>query len=276
MLSIIIPTLNEEKYLPLLLESIKRQELKEDKGDEDKSSSPPSSRKRDLVYEIIVADNNSKDKTRQIAQKYNCRITSGGLPARGRNTGARVAKGEMLLFLDADIVLPPGFLRKSISELGRRNLDIASYSILPKSGKKIIKKGFDVLYNWPASISQNFLPHGAMGILVKKEIFDKIGGFDEKIKIAEDIYFVRRGAKLGKFGIISSTKIFTSLRRFEKDGYAKTLLKYFGTALYMLSGKPVKTDMIKYDFGHYSPSEAKPREGGKERKSLFDYPKNKI
>jgi len=239
MLSIIIPTLNEEKYLPLLLNSIKQQDFKD--------------------YEIIVADNNSKDKTREIAKKYGCGITSGGLPARGRNKGAKAAKGEVLLFLDADVVLPPGFLRKSTLEFNKRNLDIASYSILPKGGKEIIKRGFDVLYNWPISISQNFLPHGAMGILVKKEIFDKVGGFDEKIKIAEDHYFVRQGAELGKFGIISSTKIFTSLRRFEKDGYFKTLLKYFGSALYMLSGKPVKTDMIKYKFGHY-PSVSKKQE----------------
>ena len=221
MLSIIIPTYNEEKYLPLLLNSVKQQDFKD--------------------YEIIVADNNSEDKTRDIAGKYGCIITSGGLPARGRNKGAKAAKGELLLFLDADIVLPPGFLRKSMLEFKRRNLDIASYSLLPKGGKKIIKKCLDILYNWPISISQNFLPHGAMGILVEKEIFDKVGGFDEKIKIAEDHYFVRQGAELGKFGIISSTKIFTSLRRFEKDGYVKTLLKYLASALYMLSGKPVKT-----------------------------------
>jgi glycosyltransferase involved in cell wall biosynthesis len=140
MLSIITPTYNEEKYLPLLLESLKQQDFKD--------------------YEIIIADNNSKDRTGEIAKRYGCRIVPGGLPARGRNSGAKAAKGEMLLFLDADIVLPKGFLKKSLSEFWRRNLNIASYSIVPKTTKQIIKRGFDVFYNWPASLSQNFLPHG--------------------------------------------------------------------------------------------------------------------
>ena len=231
MISIIIPTYNEEKYLPVLLESIKKQGIKD--------------------LEIIVSDNKSTDRTIIIAEKYGCLITSGGLPAKGRNQGAKIAKGDILLFLDADVVLPIGFIKKSISEFNKRNLDVASYKILPKKGNKIVNGGFDVLYNWPAFLSQGFLPHGAMGIMVKKKIFDKIGGFNEKIKIAEDHYFVRQVAEVGKFGIISSTKLFISLRRFKKDGCTKTLSKYLATSIYMLSGKPVKRG-ISYNFGHYS------------------------
>ncbi|MFH1582244.1 MAG: glycosyltransferase [bacterium] len=230
MISIIIPTYNEEKYLSLLLKSIRKQGVKD--------------------YEIIVSDNNSTDRTRKIAKKYGCEIASGGLPARGRNQGAKIAKGDTLLFLDADLVLPIDFIKKSILEFNKRKLDIASYKIVPKKGNKIVKRGFDVLYNWPAFLSQGFLPHGAMGIMIKRKIFDKIGGFDEKIKIAEDHYFVRQAAEVGKFGIISSTKIFTSLRRFKKDGYTKTLSKYLAASIYMLSGKPIKSG-ISYKFGHY-------------------------
>ena len=82
-LSIIIPTYNEEKYLPILLESIKKQSFED--------------------YEIIVADANSTDNTRNIAQEYGCIIVDGGLPAIGRNNGANVAKGDILLFLDSDL-----------------------------------------------------------------------------------------------------------------------------------------------------------------------------
>ena len=83
-LSIIIPTLNEENYLPLLLESIKKQNFKS--------------------YEIIVADAGSTDRTIEIAKNHGCKITSGGLPAKARNQGAKIAKGDLLLFSDADIV----------------------------------------------------------------------------------------------------------------------------------------------------------------------------
>ena len=82
MLSIIIPTKNEEKYLPNLLRSIKKQTFKD--------------------YEIIVADNNSKDKTKKIAKRYGCKIVKGGLPGKARNQGAKFAEGDILLFLDSD------------------------------------------------------------------------------------------------------------------------------------------------------------------------------
>ena len=89
MLSIIIPTLNEEKYLPPLLDSIKKQDYKD--------------------YEVIVADAGSKDKTVEIAKKYGCKVVKGGLLPAGRNRGAEASKGDLLLFLDSDIILPPHF-----------------------------------------------------------------------------------------------------------------------------------------------------------------------
>jgi glycosyltransferase involved in cell wall biosynthesis len=231
MISVIIPTLNEEKYLPQLLKTIKEQKFND--------------------IEIIVADNNSTDKTREIAKSYGCRITSGGLPARGRNSGAKIAKGDILLFLDADVTLLPNSFRKTVLEFDRRELDVASFKIISRKGNKLIKGGFDALYNWPSVFLQDVLPHGAMGIMVKKEIFNKVGGFDEKIKLAEDHYFVRQASEIGKFGIISSVKLFVSLRRFRQDGYIRTLSKYLLTELYMLSGKPPKYD-FNYKFGHYS------------------------
>ena len=78
MLSIIIPTLNEEKLLSLLLKEIKKQNF--------------------LDYEIIVADANSGDKTVEIAKSFGCKIVKGGLPPKGRNEGAK-SLGEMYFYL---------------------------------------------------------------------------------------------------------------------------------------------------------------------------------
>lgn len=103
-LSIIIPTYNEEEYLPILLESIKTQNFTD--------------------YEIIVADANSTDKTCEIAQKYDCIIVEGGMPAVGRNNGANIAKGEYLLFLDSDLKLTDDYLRKVIYEFKMERLGI--------------------------------------------------------------------------------------------------------------------------------------------------------
>lgn len=232
MLSIIIPTLNEEKYLLLSLESIKKQSFRD--------------------YEIIVADAGSKDRTIEIAKKYNCRIVPGGRPAKGRNEGAKAAKGDLLLFLDADLFLPEKFLERALNEFKKRNLDIASFRLLPAEKNKIATFCFFFFYNLPVILLEKILPHAAMGILIKKELFDKINGFDEDIALAEDHYLSRKAKKIGKFGIIRDAKIFVSIRRFEKDGWFKTYLKYFLCELHMLFLGPVKSDIFKYKFGHYN------------------------
>src|SRR4030042_5447498 len=110
MLSIIIPTLNEEKYLPLLLKSIKEQNFSQD-------------------YELIVADAGSKDRTIEIAKSFGCKVIRGGLPAFGRNAGVRAAKGDLFLFLYSDILLSAKFLENSLLEFKKRKLAVASYCL---------------------------------------------------------------------------------------------------------------------------------------------------
>jgi glycosyltransferase involved in cell wall biosynthesis len=229
MLSIIIPTLNEEKYLPSLLDSIKNQSFKN--------------------YEIIVSDAGSKDKTREIAKRYGAKIVDGGLPAKGRNEGAKVARGDLLLFLDADVLLSEKFLEKSLKEFKEKKLKVASFLIAPQRKSKILKILFFLFYNLPWLFFEKIFPHGAMAILVEKEIFQKVGGFDETLKVAEDHHFIQKAAKLGKFALIRSTKILISTRRFEKEGWVKLYLKYILIELHMIFLGPVKTDIFKYRFG---------------------------
>ncbi len=188
MLSIIIPTLNEEKYLPLLLESIKKQDFKD--------------------YEIIVADAGSRDNTVKIAREYGCRIVPGGLPAKGRNNGAKIASGDILFFLDADTILPnDNFLTDSLQEFDLRKLGIGSFCIEPYPPNKMAKFLLDVFYNRLIISLEKILPHSATGILAKKDIFDKINGYDESIKLSEDHDLARRAAKITKFGLLRSGKI---------------------------------------------------------------------
>ena len=230
MLSIIVPTLNEENYLPLLLESIKKQDFNN--------------------YEIIVADAGSKDKTVEIARKYGCQIAIGGLPAKGRNEGAKIAKGDTFLFLDADnIYLFPGFLSNLLGDFKERNLKVAAFPIYP-SGNKFDKLAFGI-YNRFAKSTQNFLPHSTNSNLVKREIFEKIGGFDEEIKMAEDHDFARRASKVGKFGFIKTEPVLTSVRRFEREGRFKTYLKYLLAGAHMIFLGPIKSDIFKYRYRNF-------------------------
>lgn len=235
MFSIIIPTLNEERYLPLLLESIKKQDFNN--------------------YEIIVADAGSEDKTVEIAKNYGCKIVKGGLPAKGRNEGAKVARGDTILFLDADVILPENFFENTLKEFEKRNLDIASFSLEPQSKSNFPKFLFNIFYNRPIKFLEKSLLHASQAILVKKILHQKIGGFDEEIKLAEDHYYIREAAKIGKFGIIKSSRVLISTRRFEKDGWLKTYLKYLLAELHLIFLGPIKSDIFRYRFGY--PSEAK-------------------
>jgi len=267
MLSIIIPTLNEEKYLPLLLEEIKKQKV--DKGEEDKFSSSPSlSLGESSVLEVIVADAGSEDKTVQIAKNYGCKIVKGGLPAKGRNEGAKEARGDTFLFMDADnIFLPENFLKNLLEEFEKRKLEVASFPIYPasisdlplatreviaKNGGGVYPQGnwFDKfaygVYNFWVNLTQKFLAYATNSVLVRKEIHQKIGGFDEEIKIAEDHAYAKRASKFGKFGFIKTEPVLTSTRRFKQDGRAKTYLKYFLAGIYMFFLGDIKSDIFKY------------------------------
>jgi glycosyltransferase involved in cell wall biosynthesis len=228
MLSIIIPTLNEEKYLPILLSQIKKQNFNGD-------------------LEIIVADAGSTDRTLEIARNYGCKIVPGGLPAKGRNEGAKIARGDKFLFMDADnVYLPESFLKNLLEEFEKRNLAVASFPIFPQGN------GFDKfayrLYNVWVNLSQRFSAWATNSVLVKREVFEKVGGFDEEIKIGEDHYFAKMARKFGKFGFIKTEPVLTSPRRLERDGRLKTYFKYILAGIHMFFFGPVKKDIFKYRF----------------------------
>ncbi len=227
---LIIPALNEEKRLPLLLDSIKRQSFND--------------------YEIIIADGGSKDNTVKIAKEYGCIVIIGGLVSVGRNNGAKVAKGDILLFLDADVVLPVYFLEKGLAEFEKNKLGIAGFTLFPLNGKKIDKIAFGIFNKWTL-LTQKISPHGAVAIMSKKKVHDAIGGFDESIMFAEDYSYVRAAAKISKYKFIKEP-FFTSIRRFDKDGRIKTYFKLFLSEFHVLFWGPVRSDIFKYRFDHYN------------------------
>lgn len=226
MLSIIIPALNEEKTLPRLFESIKKQNFND--------------------YEIIVADAGSEDKTVEIAKNFGCRIVPGGLPAKGRNEGAKAAKSDLLLFLDADCALPEGFLNKIIEEFNRKNLEIATCPIMPFGESRLVKIYYDAIFNFLARLLERIYPNGQGLFLVKKKLHEKIGGFNEDIKVSEDQDYITRGAGAGKYRLLGSGRFFFSQRRFAKEGWFRMLFKYFLIYLHIIFIGQVKTNIFKY------------------------------
>lgn len=230
MLSIIIPTYNEETLLPLLLNSIKAQSFKD--------------------YEIIVADNQSTDKTTQIAEEHNCVIVEGGLPGKGRNCGAMVANGDTLLFLDADVILPPTFIEDILAEYKNKEYGVATCRIDPISNRWI-----DFFLHWCYNtfivLAVMFCPYApGFCIIADKKIHKALMGFDEAIMLGEDSDYVQRAGKISKFGILKSHKVPVSVRRFDRDGRFNISVKYILSGLYMFFVGNIKSDIFKYTFGY--------------------------
>lgn len=230
MLSIIIPTFNEEKYLPRLLKSIKRQTFKD--------------------YEVIVADNNSSDSTQAIAQKFGAKIVFGGMPGRGRNQGAKIARGEWLLFLDADVVLPPFFLGRAMAEIENSDFSVVTCLIDPLSDRRIDKllHGSVNLY---MRATRKFFAHApGFCIFCEKEVHRKLNGFDEKIKLGEDIDYVHRLSKIANFGLLRNVYIPVSVRRLDEDGRFNIVVKYVAAEAHLIFLGPIYSDKFHYTFGH--------------------------
>lgn len=229
--SIVIPTYNEEDYLPILLDSIRKQDFTD--------------------YEVIVADANSTDKTREIAREYGCTVVEGGLPAVGRNNGASVAKGELLLFLDSDLQLTEDYLAKVLYEFKMERLGIAITQMLPISNK-VEDKLFHDFANYFMISVENIKPHGAgcYGIIAKKKLHDECGGFDESLTFGEDTDYIERLAKKEPFRVLRNAKIGVSTRRLEEEGLTTLIQQYGKSTVNDFLGKRTDASELNYNFDH--------------------------
>ncbi len=216
--SIIVPTKNEEAYLPLLLASLRGQTYQD--------------------FEIIVADACSTDKTREIALQAGAKVVEGGMPGPGRNRGAEIATGELLFFFDADVILPhPCFLQDSMTVQDGTFLDHA----------------FHVAYNKYTYAIQPVLPHAAGACIVAKHSVHKaLHGFDETVMFAEDHDYARRADKAGyNTGILRSHKIAISPRRYRKEGTMRTAAKIMWSEASILVRGPFRSIPFTYEFGNF-------------------------
>ena len=198
MISIIIPTFNEEKYLPILLSCIKDQTYKD--------------------YEVIVADANSTDKTKEMAIEFGARVVEGGIPGIGRNNGTKKAQGEVLLFIDSDVRFENDFIEKVLTEFKTKNLDFAIPYFHTKNESKRLSLFFKNANIYKKVMQHTRFPDGTgQFFIAKKSVFEKLGGFSD-YQVAEDTDLAWRAArKKYKVGTVSP-RFYSSTRRLEKVG----------------------------------------------------------
>ena len=236
--SVIIPALNESGLLPKLLDRLDRQTFRD--------------------FEIIVADAGSTDGTREICRSRGVTLVDGGMPAVGRNRGAAVAQGERLFFFDADVLPPDDFLERALAEMDAEGMRLATCWFEPDSDNALDELLFE-LANYFVKLSLKTDPHaGGFAIFVDRALFDRVGGFDESLRLAEDHDFVKRAARYAPLHMLESTRIRMSVRRLEKDGRFSYSAKCVQVELYRLFKGEVTEDIVEYGFGY----DEKDRAGG--------------
>jgi glycosyltransferase involved in cell wall biosynthesis len=194
MVSVIITTKNEERNIEDCLRSIRNQTFQN--------------------VELIVVDNFSQDKTVETAKKYTTKVYSKG-PERSsqRNLGAKTAKGRYLLYLDADMILSPNVIEECLEKCER---DRISALYIPE---RIIGEGFWIkVRDFERSFYTGTIVDAAR--FIRKDLFEKIGGFDESLVGPEDWDFDRRIREIGRTGIIHST-LHHNEGRFNMKSYLK-------------------------------------------------------
>ena len=220
-ISIIVPTWNEAGYLPQLLESIRRQTVED--------------------WEILVADSGSTDGTPEIATAAGARVLPGERkgPGEGRNRGARSAAGDVFVFADADCVLPPNLVAAVLLALQDPGVIGGATGFMPSEGTALDRLLFRMANLYQQVMTTIGLPHNAgYCFFFRRQAFERLGGIDERMLLNETHDLALRSRAVGQFVLIPMV-VTTSMRRFRKYGYARTLVKEYvaSTIVYYLTGR---------------------------------------
>jgi cellulose synthase/poly-beta-1,6-N-acetylglucosamine synthase-like glycosyltransferase len=222
-ISVIIPALNEEKYIKRVMDGLGSQSFRS--------------------FETIVVDGDSSDNTRKIASRGGkVLIEKKRGPAAARNSGAKAAKGKILLFIDADTVPSKNLLKTYHQQFKDPRTVALTGPILPleKAGF-LIQEGYSfvsmifvrssILLRRPCIVGANFA--------VRKEAFDRVRGFNPEMITYEDWDLSLRLKKLGKIHFIKDATVYTSVRRIKEWGVHGFFNYYIGNmARYTFLKKP--------------------------------------
>jgi glycosyltransferase involved in cell wall biosynthesis len=240
-LSIVIPTLNEERFLPQLLESLVR------------TGTRP--------LDIIVVDGYSDDATCDVVERY-CRSLPAHVALRlmgsqvrnvslQRNQGAGAARHETILFLDADtLIRRTADLDALVDGFRRSRLAAASCRFRPIERDLRAEAYYALLYCFHR-VMERWDPY-AMGacIITTREVFRYSGGFDPRLHVNEDANFCRKAACLGPFRILPVC-IRVSARRFRRHGYLRMGFRYLRIFVERRLRGEAYDQRHSYEYGHY-------------------------
>lgn len=225
----IIPTLQEEKYVATTLLKLTKVKPK---------------------IEVVVVDGGSEDNTAKIARGFTDKvyeIKDRGI-AKARNYGAKRSNGDILLFLDADVILPNDFAEELIEIFKDPRVVGATCSTMPLR-PKLAEALFFTYLNLMIRISCS-LPYARFKwqsrgefFAVRRSVFEKIGGFNESLPATEDYDLSCRLSEIGKLAFVKGLTAYESNRRIRKEGLLKIAGIWLANVIfYLLHGKTISKD----------------------------------
>ncbi len=216
-LSVVIPAWNEEKVVGRAIESLKR-------------AAAVYERERSGTAEIIVVDNNSTDRTAEVAREQGATVVFEPVNniGKARNAGAKTARGKYLAFCDADNQVTENLLVLIHDHLA--NPKIAGGGTWIEPERKNLKIRF-FYFIWHVYVACSRVGVGMMHC--RKKDFEAIGGYDETIYAAEDVQLAYDLRKIGrprgqKFNLIKKGWVITSTRKIDQTPLCEMITKLIG------------------------------------------------
>ena len=204
LISIIIPTLNEERYIGDLIRHLQQ----------DSSFAQ--------IHEILVIDGRSQDRTRSLARRYGATVVVSNVTNRAAqmNLGAVKANGTILYFLHADTLPPRGFADK-ISQAISAGSSSGCFRLRFNWSHWFLKAN-----SWFTRFNFRIFRFGDQSLFVKRDAFFKVDGFKEELTLFEDQDIVARLRQVGTFELLPEYVV-TSARKYRKNGPYRLQLVYF-------------------------------------------------
>lgn len=217
-ISIVIPAHNEEKLISRCLDSLVNQQTTQD-------------------FEVIVVDNNSTDKTKEITEKYkhklNLRILFENQKGRGRARwrGFKAAQGDVILSTDADAIVPPNWIEGITCCFKEKNIIAVTGSCRINDCSWFVNISFNFFQPTAMILYRVFFGHfwlSGFNFAIRKSAYVKSGGFNPELNTLEDIELSFKVKKIGRIKFVSNLPVIMSGRRF-KNGMIMGIISYIIT-----------------------------------------------
>ncbi len=232
-ISLIIPAYNESKLLPRLLDTVEVARTRFAGGRE--------------AVEVIVADNASTDGTGEVAAARGCVVlpVAQRLIAAARNGGARIAQGEILCFVDADMQIHPETFNAIAATLDRTDI------VAGATGVRLERLSLGLALTYAVIVPLVILTRMDTGVVFcRRADFAAVGGYDERRELAEDVAFLwalrRLGRSRGQRLIrLTEAKAVASVRKFDQHGDWHYFTKVMPLSVPALLWPSVRTKLAK-------------------------------